>query len=102
MTIRAKLAQFKELAHPEEGSNYQLADDEAVQLVAEIGVENCRHAEKLAKAILAFGEVPDRPAADAPDVDFIAWAVAAKRARDAFWHEFQGEPVDGLTIIRKR
>lgn len=97
MTVKAKLAAFREL-HGADGV-LCLGHTEAVALAGEIDVSACRHPEKLSAALAQLSELDDQPTE--PDA-LLAWAESKRKALAAFWDAFEGEIVDGVTIIGKR
>jgi hypothetical protein len=104
MTIRDKVDAFVSIVGPfaRDEINFPLTDAEAITLAHEIGAKNCRNAELVADALEALDAVGDRPAPEAGDDALITWAGKAQAARALFWSAFEGEPVRGVNIIRRR
>jgi hypothetical protein len=102
MTIRARLAAFRELTgNPApEDCKFALTDADALALADEIADEfTPRHPEAFAAARARFVQAGPQPA-DPEAV--IEWAGKVKAAREAFWDAFEGEVIDGVTVIRRR
>lgn len=106
MTIRERIAAYAAAVGPTASGElrYPLNDSDGAALAVEIGPDQCRHAAKLGPARDAL-EAALKVAAEAKDKDLDALIAAAgkvKTASDAFWDAFEGEQVDGVTVIRRR
>lgn len=101
MTPREKLATLRTLYPNVPDLRREVPDAEAVAIAQEIGAAGLRHGQKAAAAADAFSAVL---ATSAPEGDAAleAWVAARAKARAAFWAEFEGEVVDGVTIIQVR
>ncbi|MGE3293833.1 MAG: hypothetical protein AB7O95_20895 [Geminicoccaceae bacterium] len=104
--IRERIAAYAAAVGPTASGDlrYPLNDSDGVALAAEVGASNCRHAEQIARSAPAL-EAALKAAAEAKDKDLdalIAVAGKVKAASDAFWDAFEGEQVEGVTVIRRR
>ncbi len=104
--IRERIAAYAAAVGPTASGElrYQLSDSDGAALAAEIGPGNCRYGEKVGPARDAL-EAALKVAAEAKDKDLdtlIAAAGKVKTAADAFWDAFEGEEVEGVTVIRRR
>lgn len=100
MSIATKVAAYKDAAGPVADLRLALPDSEAIALARETGGADCRHPSQLAEALAGLDALPARPTENEDAV--VAWALAAKAARDAFWDAYEGTPVDQVTIVRRR
>lgn len=106
MSIRERIAAYKAAVGPTVSGElrYPLTDSEGVALALEVGPGKCRHSDAVGVAIeklKAALEATDKAKGESLD----ALVAAANKVADAsrkFWDAFEGEDVDGVTIIRRR
>ncbi len=106
MSIRERIAAYKAAVGPTVSGElrYALTDSEGLALSLEVGPGKCRHAAAVAstaEALKAALEAADK----AKDENLDAFVSAANKVAEAsrkFWDAFEGEEVDGVTIIRRR
>lgn len=100
MTIRERIAAYKAAVGPTASDvlRYPLTDAEGFELATELGASNVRFPDAITAAA---AKLPQGPAPEKDD-ELVAWALKRKAAADAFWDAFEGEEVDGVTIIRRR
>jgi hypothetical protein len=80
-----------------------LATAHAVELAEEVIKEGAelRHTQTVKAAIGVYATLRDNPAAHGSEAEILRGSLLAKAA-DEFWSAFEGEPIDGVEILRKR
>ena len=79
----------------------RLSDADALALIAEHGTDSLRHPEAAAKAAADLTAALATPAPAATDVGgLIAWSKAVEKAQTDFWDAINGEPINGVEILR--
>ena len=106
MTIRERIAAYKAAVGPTASDvlRYPLSDTEAGKLAKEIGVAACRYADKVGPALDRMNKIAGEMGDFGNQTvdECVAIAVRFKAAADVFWDAFEGQEVDGVTIIRRR
>lgn len=107
MTQRHRIAAYVDAIRPRPGDTPRMTfgDREALDLAEELVTDGAtlRFPDALQAAIPALRAFFAETAPDASDsVALLAYAERLKRAVPAFWDAFEGEEVDGVTIIRRR
>lgn len=98
---RARVAAYKEAVGTTGATEIRMPMStlDALELAQELNADDLRHAEKVGNAVAEFATLPAEPA------EFEARLVhmkAMKDLTDKFWDAFEGQPVDGVEIIRRR
>jgi hypothetical protein len=105
MSARTQVAAYRDamaLAGAKE-IRLALATPAAVAVARELAPADARHPEQLAAALQAWDEYAALPVPGPDEFDAtLAHAKAGGVAADVFWEAFEGQPVDGVEIIRRR
>lgn len=104
MTQRDKLTAYAAALQAAHGADveikYPLRTSEAIALAQELDVAGAAQAEAITVSAAAFVAAAALPATD-PEEQILAGAALAKAATE-FWDAFEGQTVDGVTVIRRR
>jgi len=80
----------------------RLSDADALALIAEHGTDKLRHPDAATKATAALQAALDAPPPATTDVSgLVAWGKAVEKAQTDFWDAIQGEPINGVEVLRK-
>jgi hypothetical protein len=105
MTIREQVAAYREAMTLAGAKDFRLAlaTPAAVAIAKALEPAEARYPEQLAAALQAWDEYAALPVPAPDDFDAaIAHSKAAGVAAEVFWEAFEGQPVDGVEIIRRR
>lgn len=100
MSIRERIAAYAAAVGPTVSGEMRmpLSDSDGIALAGEL--DDFRHPDQVRAALKQHAEAGEQPKDDVDEI--VAWAGKVKKAADAFWDAFEGEQVDGVTVIRRR
>lgn len=102
MSVRERLKTYHAAVSPvaSHGVHHPLSTEDAVSLAGEMQDSELRHSSLVREGAAAIKKV----AKDVPPKGEALFQYAAdlKKGADKFWEGFEGQVVDGVTVIRSR